>query len=77
MRKMSPTGIHEYVLARTHLFDKAFVDALDRDFPQLVRHFLWRTTAVVPPLVRQFLTTNGKCDMLPMQPNAAQRSHIA
>jgi methyltransferase (TIGR00027 family) len=36
MRKMFPTGIHEYVLARTRLFDKAFVDALDRGFAQIV-----------------------------------------
>lgn len=36
MRKMFPTGIHEYVLARTKLFDQAFVDALERGFPQIV-----------------------------------------
>jgi methyltransferase (TIGR00027 family) len=36
MRKMFPTGIHEYVLARTKLFDEAFVDALDRGFSQVV-----------------------------------------
>jgi methyltransferase (TIGR00027 family) len=36
MRKMFPTGIHEYVLARTYLFDEAFVDALDRGFSQVV-----------------------------------------
>jgi methyltransferase (TIGR00027 family) len=36
MRKMFPTGIHEYVLARTKLFDEAFVDALGRGFPQVV-----------------------------------------
>jgi O-methyltransferase involved in polyketide biosynthesis len=36
MRKMFPTGIHEYILARTYLFDEAFVDALDRGFSQVV-----------------------------------------
>jgi methyltransferase (TIGR00027 family) len=36
MRKMFPTGIHEYVLARTKLFDEAFVDALNRGFSQIV-----------------------------------------
>ena len=36
MRKMFPTGIHEYVLARTNLFDEVFVDALDRGFSQIV-----------------------------------------
>jgi methyltransferase (TIGR00027 family) len=36
MRKMFPTGIHEYVLARTNLFDEVFVDALDNGFPQIV-----------------------------------------
>ena len=33
MRKMFPTGIYEYVLARTNLFDEVFVDALERLFP--------------------------------------------
>jgi methyltransferase (TIGR00027 family) len=36
MRKLFPTGIHEYVMARTRVFDRAFVDALERDFPQVV-----------------------------------------
>jgi methyltransferase (TIGR00027 family) len=36
MRKMFPTGIHEYVLARTRVFDQAFVDTLERGFPQIV-----------------------------------------
>lgn len=36
MRKLFPTGIHEYVLARTKAFDEAFVDALERGFPQVV-----------------------------------------
>ncbi len=36
MRQMFPTGIHEYVLARTNLFDEVFVDALDRGFSQIV-----------------------------------------
>jgi methyltransferase (TIGR00027 family) len=36
MRKLFPTGIHEYVLARTRVFDQAFVDALERGFPQVV-----------------------------------------
>jgi methyltransferase (TIGR00027 family) len=36
MRKMFPTGIHEYVLARTRVFDEVFVDALERGFPQIV-----------------------------------------
>ncbi len=36
MRKLFPTGIHEYVLARTSLFDEIFVDALNRGFSQIV-----------------------------------------
>ena len=36
MRKMFPTGIHGYVLARTRVFDRAFVDALERGFSQIV-----------------------------------------
>jgi methyltransferase (TIGR00027 family) len=36
MRKLFPTGIYEYVLARTRVFDGAFVDALERGFPQVV-----------------------------------------
>jgi len=36
MRKLFPTGIHEYVLARTRVFDQAFVDALERGFSQVV-----------------------------------------
>jgi methyltransferase (TIGR00027 family) len=36
MCKMFPTGIHEYVLARTKLLDEVFVDALDRGFSQVV-----------------------------------------
>jgi methyltransferase (TIGR00027 family) len=36
MRRLFPSGIHEYVLARTKLLDKVFVDALDRGFPQIV-----------------------------------------
>ncbi len=36
MHKMFPTGIHEYVLARTRVFDQAFVDALERGFSQIV-----------------------------------------
>ena len=36
MRKMFPIGIHEYVLARTRLFDEAFVNTLDRGFSQIV-----------------------------------------
>jgi methyltransferase (TIGR00027 family) len=36
MRKLFPTGIHEYVLARTRVFDEVFVDALERGFPQVV-----------------------------------------
>jgi len=36
MHKMFPTGIHEYVLSRTRVFDHAFVDALERGFPQIV-----------------------------------------
>jgi methyltransferase (TIGR00027 family) len=36
MRKLFPTGIHEYVLARTRVFDEVFVDALDRGFSQVV-----------------------------------------
>jgi methyltransferase (TIGR00027 family) len=36
MRKLFPTGIYEYVLARTRVFDEVFVDALERGFPQVV-----------------------------------------
>jgi methyltransferase (TIGR00027 family) len=36
MRKLFPTGIYEYVTARTRVFDQAFVDALERGFPQVV-----------------------------------------
>jgi methyltransferase (TIGR00027 family) len=36
MRKLFPAGIHEYVLARTRLFDQVFVDALDSGFSQIV-----------------------------------------
>ncbi len=36
MRKMFPTGIYEYVMARTQLLDEVFADALDRGFPQIV-----------------------------------------
>lgn len=36
MRKMFPSGIHEYVLARTKLFDKGFLDALEHGFSQIV-----------------------------------------
>ena len=36
MRKMFPTGIHEYVLARTKLLDEVFLDVLDRGFSQVV-----------------------------------------
>jgi methyltransferase (TIGR00027 family) len=36
MRRLFPTGIHEYVLARTRVFDQVFVDALERGFPQVV-----------------------------------------
>jgi methyltransferase (TIGR00027 family) len=36
MRQMFPTGIHEYVLARTKLLDEVFLDALDRGFSQVV-----------------------------------------
>jgi methyltransferase (TIGR00027 family) len=36
MRSMFPSGIYEYVLARTKLLDEVFVDALERGFPQIV-----------------------------------------
>ncbi|MBN1875522.1 MAG: SAM-dependent methyltransferase [Anaerolineae bacterium] len=36
MHRMFPTGIHEYVLARTRVFDEVFVDALERGFSQIV-----------------------------------------
>jgi methyltransferase (TIGR00027 family) len=36
MSRMFPTGIHEYVLARTRVFDEAYVNALERGFPQIV-----------------------------------------
>jgi methyltransferase (TIGR00027 family) len=36
MRKTFPTGIHEYILARTRVFDEVFADALERGFSQIV-----------------------------------------
>jgi methyltransferase (TIGR00027 family) len=36
MDKLFPTGIHEYVLARTRLFDEIYLDALNRGLPQIV-----------------------------------------
>ncbi|MBN2007251.1 MAG: class I SAM-dependent methyltransferase [Anaerolineae bacterium] len=36
VHKMFPPGMHEYLLARTAVFDAAFVDALERDFSQIV-----------------------------------------
>jgi methyltransferase (TIGR00027 family) len=36
MRKMFPTGIYEYVTARTRVFDEVFVDALEHGCPQIV-----------------------------------------
>jgi methyltransferase (TIGR00027 family) len=36
MHRLFPTGIYEYVLARTKLFDQVFVDALERGSPQIV-----------------------------------------
>jgi methyltransferase (TIGR00027 family) len=36
MSRMAPAGIYEYVIARTKLFDDAFVDALESGFPQAV-----------------------------------------
>jgi methyltransferase (TIGR00027 family) len=36
VRKLFPTGIYEYVLARTKVFDEVFVDALARGLPQVV-----------------------------------------
>jgi O-methyltransferase involved in polyketide biosynthesis len=36
MHKLFPTGIYEYVLARTSVFDEVFVDALDRGLSQIV-----------------------------------------
>jgi methyltransferase (TIGR00027 family) len=36
MRKLFPSGIYEYVTARTRVFDQAFVDALDGGLSQVV-----------------------------------------
>jgi methyltransferase (TIGR00027 family) len=36
MRKLFPSGIYEYVTARTQLLDDVFVDALERGFLQIV-----------------------------------------
>jgi methyltransferase (TIGR00027 family) len=36
MKRIAPPGIYEYVLARTKLLDDVFVDALERDFSQIV-----------------------------------------
>ncbi|MBN1310865.1 MAG: class I SAM-dependent methyltransferase, partial [Anaerolineae bacterium] len=36
MNMMFAPGIHNYVLARTRVFDEAFVDALDKGLPQIV-----------------------------------------
>lgn len=35
MRKVSPPGIYEYVLARTKLLDEVFVNALENNFSQI------------------------------------------
>lgn len=36
MRRIAPTGIYEYVLARTKLLDDIFIDALKNNFSQIV-----------------------------------------
>jgi methyltransferase (TIGR00027 family) len=36
MRKIAPSGIYEYVLARTKLLDEFFLDALESGFQQIV-----------------------------------------
>jgi methyltransferase (TIGR00027 family) len=36
MRKMFPTGIYEYVCARTKVMDAVFLEALEARFPQIV-----------------------------------------
>jgi methyltransferase (TIGR00027 family) len=36
MKRIAPPGIYEYVMARTRLLDRVFVDALERGFPQIV-----------------------------------------
>jgi len=36
MKRIAPTGIYEYVLARTKLLDDIFVDALENNFSQIV-----------------------------------------
>ncbi len=36
MRKVAPSGIYEYVIARTQLFDEIFLDALDEGVRQIV-----------------------------------------
>jgi methyltransferase (TIGR00027 family) len=36
MNKVAPSGIYEYVIARTKLFDAVFLDALEQGFPQIV-----------------------------------------
>lgn len=36
MKRIAPTGIYEYVLARTRLLDDVFVDALEDHFSQIV-----------------------------------------
>ncbi|MBN2245579.1 MAG: SAM-dependent methyltransferase [Candidatus Aminicenantes bacterium] len=36
IQKMFPPGIHEYVLARTRVMDKAFIEALELQFDQII-----------------------------------------
>jgi O-methyltransferase involved in polyketide biosynthesis len=36
MKRIAPTGIYEYVLARTKLLDDIFIDALENNFSQIV-----------------------------------------
>jgi len=36
LNRLAPKGLPEYVLARTHIFDDAFTDALEQGFPQIV-----------------------------------------
>jgi len=36
MKRIAPSGIYEYVIARTKLFDSVFLDALKINFPQIV-----------------------------------------
>jgi methyltransferase (TIGR00027 family) len=68
MRKLFPTGIHEYVLARTRVFDQAFVDALERGLPQIVLLGAGMDTRAL-----RFEDKNGRAAIFELDIEATQR----